>query len=92
MFRFKYFSTSSTLYKTRPLLSHESTTSTTRHSTEFLYEKYEKYHFKKVTAKKAKVSSKEAAAAAEEGITDAGGATDAEVAADAEAGVAESGS
>ena len=52
----------------------------------------EKPEAKKVTAKKAKASSKEAAAAAEEGITDAGGATDAEVAADAEAGVAESGS
>ena len=43
-------------------------------------------------AKTVKASSEEAAAAAEEGITDAGGDTDAEVAADAEAGEAESGS
>ena len=46
---------------------------------------------KTVKAKKLKASSQEAAAA-EEGITDAGGDTDAEVAADAEAGEAESGS
>ena len=46
---------------------------------------------KTVKAKKVKASSQEAAAA-EEGITDAGGDTDAEVAADAEAGEAESGS
>ena len=46
---------------------------------------------KKLKAKKVKASSQEAAAA-EEGITDAGGDTDAEVAADAGPGEAESGS